>query len=381
MPTSSLTPQELKQRLLAGAHELGFSLAGVTTPDPPPHIDVYEDWLAAGRHGKMEYLARERNRRARHDPRALLPECESILVVGINYLPNDAERGPAPPARVSNYAVGDDYHDVIPTRLEQLMEQLQGWVGGPIPYRVYTDTGAILERDLAQRAGLGWIGKNTCLIDPQRGSYFFLAEVLIGLSLPPDQPFRSDHCGSCTRCLVACPTGCIRPDRTLDADRCLSYLTIELREEIPIELRPEVGSWVYGCDICQQVCPWNIRFAEPTDEPAFQARPFFLEAGLSDYLQLDDPSYQQNFRGSPMKRAKRWGLARNAAVAAGNHPETAPLAALIAALADPEPIVRRHAAWALGELNDPLARDALRSRLELEADENVMGEILRALDQ
>ncbi|MGA9533706.1 MAG: tRNA epoxyqueuosine(34) reductase QueG [Anaerolineales bacterium] len=376
---SEVSPSELKRRLLVRARDLGFALAGVTTADPPPHVDVYEEWLEHNRHGEMEYLQRSRNRRARSNPRDLLPECESILVVGVNYLSRDDESGPSAPARVSNYAVGDDYHDLIPARLQELMQELEAWAGEPVPHRIYTDTGPILERELAQRAGLGWIGKNTCLINPNRGSYFFLAEVLLGLKLPADDPMKADHCGSCTRCIDACPTSCIRQDRTLDARHCISYLTIELRGEIPPDLREQVGGWVFGCDICQQVCPWNVRFAGASEEPAFQSRPFFQDAELSDYLTMDDEVYRRTFKGSPLKRAKRHGLARNAAIAAGNQPSVDTFDSLVHALKDPEPVVRQHAAWAIGRLPDEKAKLVLRKALEVEDNHNVLAEIKAAL--
>ncbi len=371
----------LKSRIVAEAQRLGFELVGVTTPEPPPHLDVYQDWLDEGRHGTMDWMGRERAQRARSNPRRLLPECESILVAGMRYQPQDGSPSePDHPAQVSMYAVGDDYHEVIPERLEALMEQIEAWVGEPVPHRIYTDTGPILERELAQRAGLGWIGKNTCLIHPQQGSYFFLAEVLLGLKLEPDQPIRTDHCGTCTLCIEACPTDCILPDRTLDARRCISYLTIELREAIPDDLRSQMGQWIFGCDICQQVCPWNERFAAPTDEPAYQTRPFFQHAEPQDFLELDPQSYRERMRKSPLKRAKRRGLARNAAVAAGNRRDPAAVPALRRTLLeDPEPLPRAHAAWALAKIGTEPAREALHQAAQRERDPAVQVEISAAL--
>lgn len=373
--------QTLKNRIVAEAKRLGFELVGVTTPDPPPHLDVYEDWLAKDHHGTMDWMARERGQRARHDPRQLLPECQSILVLGMRYQPRDGSPAdPEHPAQVSMYAVGDDYHEVIPERLEALMERVESWLGEPVPHRIYTDTGPILERELAQRAGLGWIGKNTCLIHPQHGSYFFLAEVLLGLELEPDRPITTDHCGTCTRCLEACPTDCILPDRTLDARRCISYLTIELRESIPEDLRSKMGQWIFGCDICQQVCPWNERFAAPTEEPAYQSRSIFPNAQPQDFLELDRETYQETLRKSPLKRAKRRGLARNAAVAAGNRQDPAAVPALRRTLLeDPEPLPRAHAAWALAQIATEPAREALNRAAESEKDPAVQVEIDSAL--
>jgi epoxyqueuosine reductase len=374
------SPDQLKSRLRRRASDLGFDLFGVTTPDPPPHLDVYQRWLDHDRHGQMAYLATDRAHRVRSDPRRLLSSCQSILVLGMNYLPHDPAPAERSQARVAAYALGDDYHNVIPQRLERLIADLESWVGRSIPHRIHTDTGPILERELAQRAGLGWIGKNTCLIHPQRGSYFFLAEVLLGLGLPADQPMRADHCGSCTRCLEACPTACILPDRTLDASRCISYLTIELRGDLTAEQRRLAGDWVFGCDVCQQVCPWNQRFAEPTDDPVYQTRPFLQQAGLTEFLQLDTPAYQEAMRGSPLKRAKRAGLVRNAAAAAGNLRLVETAQALEGVLkGDPAPEARATAAWALAQIEPGRARPALLAALAQETDPAVRREIEKAL--
>lgn len=246
----------LKAAIKSEAHRQGFQHAGLTTPDPPSHLEVYEDWLAAGHHAGMAWMAADRNRQRRADPRLILPECQSILVLGIHYQP------PKPPknreglfGQIASYAWGDDYHDVLPERLRAIVSFIEKQVGHPIPNRWYTDTGPLLEREMGQRAGLGWIGKNSCLINPQAGSYFLVAEILLGIELPPDKAFNSDHCGSCTRCIEACPTRCILPNRTLDANRCISYLTIEEKGALPAALRSKIGNWVFGCDICQQVCP------------------------------------------------------------------------------------------------------------------------------
>ncbi|MEW6240290.1 MAG: tRNA epoxyqueuosine(34) reductase QueG, partial [Chloroflexota bacterium] len=231
--------ESLTRRIKDKAHRLGFTLAGVTTPDPPPHFPTFERWLSEGRHGSMNWLAAERSRQRRADPRLILPECKSILVLAVSYnapFPMGEGKGVRERGnhgRIASYAWGGDYHLVLPHRLKALVAFIEEQAGGPVPNRWYTDTGPILERDLAQRAGLGWIGKNTCLIHPRAGSYFLLAEILLGLELEPDPPFETDHCGTCTRCLDACPTQCILPDRTLDARRCISYLTIELKDDIP----------------------------------------------------------------------------------------------------------------------------------------------------
>jgi epoxyqueuosine reductase len=375
----------LTQAVKAEANRLGFALVGVTTPDQPPHFDVYERWLYAGRHGEMAYLASERARQRRQDPRRILPECKSILVLGIRYpSPTLAEvtAGSAelPRGQVAAYAWGADYHDVLPERLEALAAFIERQVGGAVPHRAYTDTGPILERDLAQRAGLGWIGKNTCLIHPRLGSYFFLAEVLLGVELEPDAPFQTDHCGACTRCLDACPTGCILPDRTLDARRCIAYLTIELKGAIPYELRPQMGNWVFGCDVCQQVCPWNVRFAAPDGNPAFAPRPDLPRPNLLDEARLSDEDFRRKFKGSPLKRAKRRGYLRNAAVALGNSRSADALTVLVRLLNDDtEPLARLHAAWALGQVGSAEARQALEVARLVETDGQVRQEIELAL--
>ena len=376
-PPAELEPARLTAFVKAPALQPGFDLGGVTGPEPPAHLEAYSRWLSQGRHGEMGYLATPRARERREDPRNILPECRSILVVGANYLPpghGEAARG------VAAYAVGQDYHKVLPRRLRILLDRLEAHWGRSIAHRIYTDTGPLLERELAQRAGLGWIGKNTCLIHPRHGSYFFLAEALLNLELVPDPPFISDHCGSCTRCLEACPTQCILPDRTLQADRCISYLTIEVKGDIPIELRSPVGGWLFGCDVCQQVCPWNLRFAQPTTDLAFQPLPWMQMAGLKDFLLLDASTYRQELRDSPLKRPRRSGLLRNAAVAAGNQMDTSLIPALRTLLEEPEPKVRAHAAWALGRIGGPTARDALREAGRAEQDAGVRAEILGALE-
>jgi len=297
----------------------------------------------------MHYLADERARTRRADPCLILPECKSILVLAAPYAdPKSAEASekPAPTGRVAAYAWGDDYHNVFPVKLQQLVAFIEEQVGHPVPNRYYTDTGPILERDLAQRAGLGWIGKNTCLINPKHGSYFLLAEVLLGLELEPDAPFTTDHCGTCTRCIDACPTECILPNRTLDARRCISYLTIELKEDIPEELRPLLGDWVFGCDVCQMVCPWN-RFATEMVDEAFSPRNDVPRSNLIRELELTPQAFNRKFKNSPVKRAKRRGYLRNVAVAAGNLGDKGAIPALETAKEDIEPLVREHADWAL----------------------------------
>jgi epoxyqueuosine reductase len=383
------------ESIKAEAFRLGFQLVGVTTPGPPAHLPVFEEWLSLGRHGEMGYLATERSRTRRSDPREILPECRSILVLGMRY-PKPGR--PSPPieetgsrvgarayGRTASYAWGDDYHEVLPERLRSLVGFIENLVGGPVPNRWYTDTGPILERELAQRAGLGWIGKNTCLIHPELGSYFLLAEILLGIELESDQPVVTDHCGSCTRCLEACPTACILPDRTIDATRCISYLTIELKGSIPFELRPQMGEWVFGCDVCQEVCPWNIRFAKDGGY-ALSPRPSIPEPDLFEEISLSREEFNRKFKGSPIKRAKRRGYLRNVAVAIGNQASGAPFSQTAidvlreALLSEPEGLVRGHVAWALGQIGGRAARRVLEHALTHEEDAQVLAEIREALE-
>ena len=366
-----MLPKDLKEKIKVKSRQLGFILAGVTTPEPPPHYSTFENWLAQGHHGAMDYLAGDRSRTRRGNPREILPECKSILVLATPYSPpphvraatlaqhdllskssagesSHTERSASEDeaGSVASYAWGEDYHDTLPARMKELVKFIEEQVGGPVKNRWYTDTGPILERDLAQRAGIGWIGKNTCLIHPKHGSYFLLSEILLDLELEPDPPFVTDHCGTCRRCIEACPTDCILPNRTIDATRCISYLTIELKDEIPTELREKIGGWVFGCDICQMVCPWN-RFADAGDSSFGDKTPL---RSLTDELTISTQEFNQRFKRSPVKRAKRRGYLRNVAVALGNTGDMLALPVLQNALNDEDPMVREHAQWAIEKI-------------------------------
>jgi epoxyqueuosine reductase len=333
------------------ARRLGFILAGVTTPDTPPHWSVFQNWLAMGRHASMNYLTDLR----RADPRLVLPECKSILVLAIPYPdPRSApcSEQPSLRGRIASYAWGHDYHLILPEKLEALASFIEQQAGTSIRHRCYTDTGPLLERDLAQRAGLGWIGKNTCLIHPQLGSYFFLAEILLAIELEPDQPFTADRCGTCRRCVEACPTGCILSDRTLDTRRCISYLTIENKCNIPPDLRPLVGDRVFGCDVCQVVCPWNRRIL-PAPHPAFLPQAGIPAPDLVAELALTPQEFNRKFKGSPVQRARHRGYLRNVAVALGNSRAESAIPALERAAENEDPIIREHAEWALEQIESP----------------------------
>ncbi len=365
---------DLKQAVKDKARQLGFILAGVTSSEPPAHYNIFEEWLNQNMHGTMQYLAEERSRTRRADPQQILPECKSILVLAIPYSPISVDGRathracrdvggetvnqlnpkspqlpyPAPSAvrcqdpKIASYALGNDYHDILPQKLQAIVTFIEEQVGHPIPNRYYTDSGPLLERELAQRAGLGWIGKNSMLINPRVGSTFFLAEILLGIELELDEPCDTNHCGTCTRCITACPTQCLLPNRTLDARRCISYLTIENKDDIPEDLRPQMDNWIFGCDICQQACPWN-RFSQPADS-AFETK-IPLPVLTTDLL-LSSVEFNQRFKKSPVKRTKRRGYLRNLAVAIGNNGNEKDIPILEQVMQDNEALVSEHAKWA-----------------------------------
>ena len=337
----------LETRIKAQAFGLGFDLVGICTLGPVETADAFDDWLACGFAGTMGYLPRGRDKR--RDSRLPVPGATSAVVVAMNY------GGREPSGPVARYARGDDYHDVMLERLASLHSWLEAEIGKPVLGKPYVDTGPLLERDLARRAGLGWFGKNTNLINPALGSFFFLGVLLAGIDLTPDAPFEADRCGTCTRCLEACPTDALVAPRLLDATRCISYLTIELKGQIPVDLRSGIGDLIYGCDICQDVCPWNERFARPLLEQSPYATRGALggrdaRALARELLAMNDSEFHEAFARSPMKHARLRGLKRNAAVVLGNIGIEDDRAVLETAAADPEPLVREHAEWALAHL-------------------------------
>ncbi len=364
----------------AEALRLGFDLVGIAPAVPPPHAEKLDDWLQAGHAGELAYLARNAVRRA--DPRQAVPHAQSIIVCGMHYrasepdpaLWNDPARG-----QISRYAWGDDYHDVLLPKLRQLQAWLEAQIGRAEIGRSYVDTGPVLERPVGVMAGLGFQGKNTLLIHPQQGSWFFLGEVLVDVELEYDSPPSRGGCGGCTRCMQACPTNAFAGPHVLDARRCISYLTIELKGPIPRELRSLMGNHIYGCDVCQEVCPWNVRWGQFTTEPAFAPRAGIVAPELVELITLDDDGFRERFRNSPIKRTKRRGLLRNVAVALGNWGDPRAVPALRSALHDHEPLIRGHAAWALGRIGDGEALRALHERVAGEDDAWVRDEIALAL--
>jgi epoxyqueuosine reductase len=301
----------------AKAREVGFDLCGIAPAERFPELSFLREWLDRGYAGEMAYMARTADRRA--DVRHVVPGARSVIVTGTVYNtvpPYDSDEAPDTAARIARYALGDDYHDVLERRLERLLAWMRSESSDGFEARAYVDTGPVQERVYAQYAGLGWIGKNTCLISPELGSWLFLGEIICTLPLEPDAP-GLDQCGACTRCLDACPTGALVDPGVLDSTRCISYLTIELRGNIPEPLRPALGNHVYGCDICQDVCPYN-QAAPVSRDPAWQPRPGLDRPRLVDLWERSDDEWQALLEGSPMRRAKLIGLRRNITVAIDN---------------------------------------------------------------
>jgi len=391
----------LAAEIRAEARALGFDDVGVTDVRPSEHAAFYRAWLAAQRHGSMAYLAREDAVARRLDPASGMPGLRSAIVVAMDYhVPVETDD----PARgvIARYAHGRDYHKVMKKKLLALLRAIEQHVGHALPLaRAYVDTGPVLERELAQRAGLGWHGRSTMLVNPKRGSYFFIGSLLTELELPVDAPFARDHCGTCTSCVSACPTGALlgrdqNGAPVMDATRCISYLTIENRGAIPRELRPLIGNRIFGCDICQEVCPWNSskfvalngrereRERLPGRERKQPNEGEAERAGTRSLIELletalDEAAWDALSRGSPIRRPGRAGFARNVCVALGNgrSPEAVPV--LTDALHDEEPLVRAHAAWALGEIGGAVAIAALRCAASVERDAEVAAGILAAL--
>ena len=451
-------PLSLTHQIQRRAHELGFALVGITPAERSQTLQRYRDWLENGYAGEMDYL--ERHLPIKEDPRRLLAEAKSVISLAMNYysldtpelLAEDPGRG-----QISRYAWGDDYHEVIRERLRQLVEFIRQRFAETEPEsRICVDTAPILEREYAQKAQLGWIGKNTNLINWRSGSWYFLAEVLVNVPLeltaesqwpvqfagdrpprygddgtvrqfagdrPPrygdddgtvsprwaiagDRPprygdddgtvgprrqFAGDRpprygtlglprgsCGTCTRCIEACPTDAIVAPNVLDSRLCISYLTIELKASIPTALRPKMGNLIFGCDICQEVCPWNSK-AVPTTESAFHPRDGNFAPELLSLVNMTQIEFSRRFKGSPIKRAKRRGFLRNVLVAIGNWGARKALPALKIALTDDEPLVRSHAAWAVGQIGGKTAAKLLQTRLAVESEPMVIAEIQEAL--
>ena len=334
---------DLKSQLLDRTRELGFADCRIAEAKPAPHRELYEQWVAEGKHGDMAWMARNMDRRT--DPRVVQPGARSVIVLGLNYHQGDLPPTSAGGYQIARYAWNEDYHDLITAKLKAL----DAWLieqGGQ--QRYYVDTGPVLERDWASEAGLGWGGKSTMQIHRQLGTWFFLAELITTLEIAPDAPAK-DLCGKCTRCNTACPTQAITAPRRMDARRCVSYLTIESKGPIPEEFRRAMGDRIYGCDDCLTACPWN-KFAQLSHEAAFQARETVFSQGLRDFLSLTDEDFRLLFAKSPIKRIKRPAFLRNVCVALGNVGTSDDLPALLPLVEDAHPLIAEHAAWAVAEI-------------------------------
>ena len=343
------SPTEIKAGLRRFAAEIGFDDCRVARADEPRHAGEFREWLEAGSAADMDWIARGAEKRC--DPQKVLPGARSVVALAMNYWQGEATAPNESTGRIARYAWGDDYHDVMEKKLRELDGFLTA-AGGR--QKFYVDTGPVLERDFAAEAGIGWHGKSTMLLNRQFGTWFFLAEIFTTLELPSDPP-QVARCGSCTRCIDACPTGAITAPHQLDARRCISYLTIELKGSIPLEFRPLIGDRIFGCDDCLDACPWN-RFAQVSRESAFAARPAVAQMRLRDFLALDDLQFRTLFRGSPIKRIKRRGFLRNVCVALGNVGTEQDLPALAAAARDHEPLIAEHAKWAIEQIQARHAR-------------------------
>lgn len=366
------------------ALELGFNLVGITRAEPSPTLAAYQTWIAAGMHGEMGYLARPDRQIRRQDLNVIMPGVRSLLMVGVDYRASIHEEVLTDPSRgrIASYAWGLDYHPHISEKLEQFAT----WMRETFhlnAHRVYVDTGAILERSHAHAAGMGFVGKNTMLINPRRGSYFFLGEILMDAEFDTyDEPLpQGTMCGNCTRCLVACPTNAFPRPHVLDARRCISYLTIELKNAIDRTLRPLMGNWIFGCDVCQDVCPWQ-RFSISTTDAYFMPNHIDRAAPpLLNLLGLDHAQFKGIFAGSALERSGRDRLVRNACIAAGNWGSEYAIAPLQTLLDDPSALVRTHAAWAVGRIMGQGALPILKSAHDHEQDQAARSELAIEIEQ
>ncbi len=352
-----MSAKTLAQAIKTKALAMGFTAVAIVPATPSVHSRYYADWIKAGYHAEMNFLARPDAIARRANLSLTVPHAQSAVVVTANYhtthLPpeilSDPSRG-----IIASYAWNLDYHNLLTPKLYQLQAWIRQQAGAPVGGRAYVDTGPVLERELAVRGGLGFIGKNTCLINPRLGSYMFLGEIILDYPLPFDAPAEQGTCGRCARCIAACPTDALKAPYVIDSNLCISYLTVELKGDIPLALRPLLGNRIFGCDICQEVCPYNKRFALPTDEPGFKGALDQMAPKLLELIALDDEGFRKRFKGNPIKRTKRRGLLRNVAVALGNWGDARAVPALQKALHDPEALIRRHAHWALEKIVERL---------------------------
>lgn len=370
------SPEQLSAQIRTDAIELGFNSVGICPAVTPTGLEQFHQWLDAGYAGQMQYL--EDRRGAYEHPRHVLDGARSIVMLTLGYRTEPPAEPSLGAGRISKYAWGEvDYHDLIHAKLKQFKRRILA-ASPDANVRGVVDTAPLLERDFARLAGLGWIGKNTLLLNRQTGSLFFLAAILLDQTLLYDAPHATDHCGTCTACLDACPTDAFVEPHVLDATRCISYLTIELRDPIPRALRPGIGDWLFGCDVCQDVCPWN-RKAPVSDVAEFHPQAGNNPVELRALFDLNDEAFRTRFRKSPLWRPRRRGILRNAAIVLGNQPAEASIAALRKGLDDTEELIRGASAWALGRHEFPGVAEILKRRLEIEPAVDVREEIELAL--
>ena len=374
-----MSAEALTHELRRRAAEVGFDACAVAAAGRLERDGAaLEAWLASDRHATMHWMARDPARRA--DPRELLPGCRSVVVVAMNYWPGeDRAATPTPRARVALYARGRDYHRVLARKLKDLAAWIDSTAGATS--RAFVDTGPVLERGWAERAGLGWIGKNANLLTRDLGSWLLLGEIVTTAKLVADPGPHADFCGSCTACLDACPTDAILADGVVDSNLCISYWTIEHRGAVPAERREGMGDWIFGCDVCQDVCPWNRSFARPPRGDPFAWREDLRGLDPGEILGLDEPTFRARYSGTALMRAKWEGMRRNACVVLGNRRRPQDLPLLARALEDDDPVVRGHAAWAVAAIGGPDARRLLERRRERESRPEVLHEIRSGLER
>lgn len=363
---------------------LGFNLVGVTTPGDLEYFSIYEKWIADSCHADMHYLAGEHALYQRKSPRNVMPSCQSILVLAFPYpsITIQSQRKETTLSSIAGYAYLQDYHAFLPPLLQKVVHFIQERSGLSVESKVFTDSEPLLERELGYQAGLGWIGKNSCLINKDFGSFFLLSEILLDIPLSAEQKnsqYPPDHCGTCQHCIENCPTHCIRENRTLDSRRCISYLTIENKGEIPLDLRTLIGDHLFGCDICQQVCPWNQKIiaVAPTANLPDKVQQFLQD--LDPAHILNENEFKQKFTFSSISRVKRSGFYRNFSVVLGNKKDPASILFLMQLLRDSDPLIRQHAAWALGSFHFESVCSYLTEALKIEKDQKVIQEINQAL--
>ncbi|MGI9535396.1 MAG: tRNA epoxyqueuosine(34) reductase QueG [Thermodesulfobacteriota bacterium] len=371
--------KEITNSIKLEGHNIGFDLIGIAPVGDYPESQFYKKWLNKGYDATMTYMSKNQERRK--DVRNIMPEAKSVISCAVNYntdYPYSISRKNSKRGWIARYAWGDDYHEVINDKLNKLKNFIEKNLGDKSSSRVYVDTGPVLERMYGKYSGIGWVGKNTCLINQEIGSWLFLGEIITSLELEYDNQV-SDRCGTCTKCIDECPTDAIREPYVLDSSRCISYLTIENKGEIPEKYRKDIGNNVFGCDICQDVCPWNNNAHTRADD-SFLPREGLYQPDLRYLLDLEQEEFSKIFKNSPVKRAKRKGIIRNVLIAIGNTESSEYVDLVNRYLIDSDPLIRRHAVWALWKIQGRECLKELKSMFSKETDEDVNSELKKILD-